>query len=76
MGQVETGIPELSLEFARRHWRKYGSVSLRDEKTKDNLKYSIAAIAKRIPQGQVCKASRSYNKGCGGLGAVGHEVLE
>jgi hypothetical protein len=63
MGQVETGIPELSLEFARRHWPKYGSVSLRDEKTEDNLKYSIAAIANRIPQGQISKASRSYNKG-------------
>jgi hypothetical protein len=59
------GKTQLSVEFARRYWRRYSSTFWLDGRTEDSLRRSIVAIAKQIPEGQIPETSRSYIHGSG-----------
>jgi hypothetical protein len=54
------GKTQLSIEFARRYWRKYSSIFWLDGRTENSLRRSIAAVAKQIPKDQIPEVSRSY----------------
>lgn len=54
------GKTQLTVEFARRHHRRFSSVFWLDGRSEDSLKRSIARCAGRIPQGQVPETSRTY----------------
>lgn len=70
------GKTQLSIEFARMHWRRYSSTFWLDGRTEDSLRWSLAAIARQIPQGQIPEVSRSYTHGSGDeLNRVIRDVL-
>ncbi|KAI8935807.1 hypothetical protein NX059_007324 [Plenodomus lindquistii] len=54
------GKTQLSVEFARRHHRRFSSVFWLDGRSESILKRSIASCARRIPQGQIPETSRQY----------------
>jgi hypothetical protein len=54
------GKTQLTVEFARRHHRRFSSVFWLDGRSEDILKRSIAGHASRIPQGQIAETSRTY----------------
>jgi tetratricopeptide (TPR) repeat protein len=54
------GKTQLTVEFARRHHRRFSSVFWLDGRSEDILKRSIASHASRIPQGQISETSRTY----------------
>jgi hypothetical protein len=54
------GKTQLTVEFARRHHRRFSSVFWLDGRSEDTLKRSIAGHASRIPQGQITETSRMY----------------
>ena len=70
------GKTQLSVEFARRHHRKFSSVFWLDGRTEDSLKQSIAACASRIPEGQIAESSRAYSAtSTGDVDAVVRDVM-
>lgn len=70
------GKTQLTVEFARRHHRKFSSVFWLDGRSEDSLKRSAASCANRIPEGQISETSRTYSAGgSGDLDAVVREVI-
>lgn len=70
------GKTQLSVEFARKHHRKFGSVFWLDGRTEDSLKQSVASCASRIPEGQIAESSRAYAvTSTGDVDAVVREVM-
>jgi hypothetical protein len=70
-----TGKTQLSVEFARRHYRKFSLVFWLDGRTQDSLKQSIAACSSRIPEGQIAESSRAYlATGTGDVDALVRDV--
>lgn len=70
------GKTQLSVEFARRHWRKFSSTFWLDGRTEDSLKRSITAVANQMPKNQVPRLRRSYTHASGGeLNTVIRNVL-
>ena len=54
------GKTQLSIEFARRHQLRFSAVVWLDGRSEDGLKQSIAAVASRIPKGQIPESSRTH----------------
>ena len=70
------GKTQLTIEFARRHYRKFSSVFWIDGRTKDNLKQSIAICANRIPEGQIAESSKAYSvTSVGDVDAVVKDII-
>lgn len=70
------GKTQLSVEFARRHHRKFSSVFWLDDRTEDSLKQSVASCASRIPEGQIPESSRVYSDAnTGDVNAVVRDVM-
>jgi len=70
------GKTQLSVEFARRHYRKFGSVFWLDGRIEDSLKRSIATCASRIPEGQIAESSSTYSAtSTGDVDAVVRDVM-
>lgn len=57
------GKTQLSIEFARRHCLRFSAVFWLDGRSKDSLRRSLAAIASRIPKGQILESSRAHSPG-------------
>jgi Cdc6-like AAA superfamily ATPase len=55
------GKTQLSIEFARRHQFQFSAVFWLDGRSEDKLKLGIAALASRIPEGQIPESSRTYS---------------
>jgi hypothetical protein len=70
------GKTQLSVEFARRHHRKFSSVFWLDGRTEDSLKRSIANHASRITEGEIAETSRMYSaSGNGNVDTVVTDVM-
>lgn len=71
------GKTQLSVEFARRHYRKFSSVFWLDGRTEESLKRSIANCASRIPESQIAETSRMYSaSGVGDIDAVVRDMID
>jgi hypothetical protein len=71
------GKTQLSIEFARKHSRRYSSTFWLDGRTEDSIRQSLAAIARQLPPDQIPEATRSYIHGSGDeLDRVIRDVLD
>ena len=55
------GKTQLAAHFARQNHDRYSAVFWLDGSSEDNLKQSIAYAARRVPQGQIPEASRTFS---------------
>jgi AAA+ ATPase superfamily predicted ATPase len=71
------GKTQLAVEFASQHHHRFSAVFWLDGRSKDSVTRSIAAIANRIPEGQISKSSKSYAIGSstGDINIVIQEVM-
>ncbi|KAF2187332.1 FabD/lysophospholipase-like protein [Zopfia rhizophila CBS 207.26] len=70
------GKTQLTVQFARKHHRKFSAVFWLDGRTEDRLKLSLASCASRIPRGQIAESSRAYSAtGAGNLDDVISDVM-
>jgi hypothetical protein len=56
------GKTQLSIELARKHQLRFSAVIWLDGRSNDRLKQSIAAVASRIPKGQIPESSQTLEK--------------
>ena len=70
------GKTQLAVEFARRHQRTFSACFWLDGSTHDNVRQSIANIARRLPQRQKSEASGILEKAAEDLDATIDEVLQ
>ncbi|MCJ1426026.1 hypothetical protein MMC29_003928, partial [Sticta canariensis] len=71
------GKTQLSVEFARKNQKSYSAVFWINSSTKEILRQNIADLARRLPQEQVSRKSKSYLEGkSSNIDEVVNEVLE
>jgi hypothetical protein len=71
------GKTQLTVEFARRHNRRFSSVLWLDGRSEDSLRRSITSCASRIPQGQIPETSRAYSAdGSANIDVVVKDVMD
>ena len=56
------GKTQLALAFARKHQHDYSAIFWLDGESRESLRQSIAAIAKRLPSGHISKSARRYGQ--------------
>ena len=56
------GKTQLAVAFARKYQKTYSSIFWLDGSSKDQVRQSLAKIARRLPEGQIPESSRTFTK--------------